>query len=110
MADLYYDPYDFEIDTDPYPLWRRMRDAQPLSLSIALDLARAPGTSRAFESMARLASHLAVALEGRIVDDNGSALDERAIAAIAQQLDGVRAQMEARGLTPGGPAALRLFS
>ena len=29
-AELYYDPYDFEIDTDPYPLWRRMRDEQPL--------------------------------------------------------------------------------
>ena len=30
MADLYYDPYDFEIDTDPYPLWRRLREEQPL--------------------------------------------------------------------------------
>jgi cytochrome P450 len=29
-ADLYYDPYDFEIDTDPYPVWRRMRDEAPL--------------------------------------------------------------------------------
>ncbi len=28
--DIYYDPYDFEIDTDPYPLWRRMRDEKPL--------------------------------------------------------------------------------
>ena len=28
--DLYYDPYDFEIDTDPYPIWRRMRDEAPL--------------------------------------------------------------------------------
>lgn len=28
--EVYYDPYDFEIDTDPYPLWRRMRDEQPL--------------------------------------------------------------------------------
>jgi cytochrome P450 len=27
---LYYDPYDFEIDTDPYPVWHRMRDEQPL--------------------------------------------------------------------------------
>ena len=27
---LYYDPYDFEIDTDPYPVWRRLRDEQPL--------------------------------------------------------------------------------
>ena len=29
-ADVYYDPYDFEIDSDPYPIWRRLRDEQPL--------------------------------------------------------------------------------
>jgi cytochrome P450 len=29
-ADLYYDPFDFEIDTDPYPIWRRMREERPL--------------------------------------------------------------------------------
>jgi cytochrome P450 len=28
--ELYYDPYDFEIDTDPYPIWARMREEQPL--------------------------------------------------------------------------------
>jgi cytochrome P450 len=28
--ELYYDPYDFEIDSDPYPIWRRMREEQPL--------------------------------------------------------------------------------
>ena len=28
--DIYYDPYDFEIDADPYPVWRRMRNEQPL--------------------------------------------------------------------------------
>jgi cytochrome P450 len=26
----YYDPYDFEIDTDPYPVWKRLRDERPL--------------------------------------------------------------------------------
>ena len=29
-GDLYYDPYDFEIDTDPYPIWKRLRDERPL--------------------------------------------------------------------------------
>ncbi|HET9612293.1 MAG TPA: cytochrome P450 [Acidimicrobiales bacterium] len=29
-ADVYYDPFDFEIDADPYPIWRRLRDEQPL--------------------------------------------------------------------------------
>jgi cytochrome P450 len=27
---IYYDPYDFEIDADPHPVWRRMRDEAPL--------------------------------------------------------------------------------
>jgi cytochrome P450 len=27
---VYYDPYDFEIDADPYPTFRRMRDEAPL--------------------------------------------------------------------------------
>lgn len=29
-SDVYYDPYDFEIDSDPYPVWRRLRDERPL--------------------------------------------------------------------------------
>jgi cytochrome P450 len=29
-VDLYYDPYDFDIDADPYPLWKRLRDEAPL--------------------------------------------------------------------------------
>jgi cytochrome P450 len=28
--DVYYDPYDFEIDSDPYPVWRRLREERPL--------------------------------------------------------------------------------
>jgi cytochrome P450 len=26
----YYDPYDFEIDDDPYPVWKRLREEAPL--------------------------------------------------------------------------------
>ena len=29
-AGISYDPYDYEIDTDPYPVWSRMRDEAPL--------------------------------------------------------------------------------
>jgi hypothetical protein len=25
----YYDPYDFEINTDPCPVWKRRRDLAP---------------------------------------------------------------------------------
>ena len=30
MSDVYYDPYDWDIDTDPYPIWKRLRDEAPL--------------------------------------------------------------------------------
>ena len=30
QSDIYYDPFDIEIDKDPHPLWRRMRDEAPL--------------------------------------------------------------------------------
>ncbi len=29
-ADVYYDPYDFEIDSNPYPVWKRLRAERPL--------------------------------------------------------------------------------
>jgi len=87
-----------------------MRDAAPMALSLALDVARVPDTRRSFESMARLAHQLAAVLGGSIVDDKGNILDERAVAAIAVQLDAVRARLDAQRLPPGSPAALRLFS
>jgi cytochrome P450 len=29
-VDLYYDPFDFDIDDNPYPIWKRLRDDAPL--------------------------------------------------------------------------------
>jgi cytochrome P450 len=29
-GEAYYDPFDFEIDADPYPVWRRLRNERPL--------------------------------------------------------------------------------
>ena len=29
-VNLYYDPLDFDIDDDPYPVWQRMRSEAPL--------------------------------------------------------------------------------
>ena len=30
VEELYWDPFDIEIDADPYAVWRRLRDEQPL--------------------------------------------------------------------------------
>ena len=47
---------------------------------------------------------------GALVDDNGNALDERALAAIGAQLESLRRPPRRLGIEPGSPLALRLFS
>jgi cytochrome P450 len=36
-SEINYDPYDFEIDNDPYPVWRRLREEAPLYYNEAFD-------------------------------------------------------------------------
>src|SRR5579871_3316579 len=36
-SDLYWDPFDVDIDTNPYGIWRRMRDEAPLYRNDKLD-------------------------------------------------------------------------
>lgn len=42
---VYFDPYDVEINADPYPAFRRLRDEQPLYYNEQYDfyaLSRSP--------------------------------------------------------------------
>ena len=79
-------------------------------LGFYLDVPRVREVRKTYESMVRLASQLAAGMGGTLVDDNGRALDEKSLAAIGAELDTVRQALERRGLPPGGPLALRLFS
>ena len=79
------------------------------AFSLSLDVPRTAEVRRSYDAMVVRARDLCVSLGGMIVDDNGRALDERALAAIGEQLDAVRETLVARGIEPGGPAALRLF-
>ena len=36
-TDFEYDPYSYEIDLDPYPLYRRLRDQAPAYYNPRLD-------------------------------------------------------------------------
>lgn len=36
-AELVYDPYDYEIDADPHPVWKRMRDEAPVYYNAQYD-------------------------------------------------------------------------
>ena len=42
QTDVYYDPYDWAIDTDPYPVFKRMRDEAPLYYASQLAVSRPP--------------------------------------------------------------------
>ena len=47
----YYDPYDFDIDADPYPVWKRLRDEAPLYVNEKYDfytLSRYEDVEKAF--------------------------------------------------------------
>ncbi len=79
-------------------------------LTLVLDVPRSLDIARSYEAMARMAAHLASTLGGRIVDDRGNALDERALAAIGAELEPIRRQLSEAGVEPGSPLALRLFS
>ena len=79
-------------------------------VSLVLDVPRTAEPARAFEAMARSGHALASSRGARLVDDNGNPLDQRALAAIAAELEAVRTRLAAAGVEPGSELALRLFS
>ncbi|MGH8737821.1 MAG: cell division protein ZipA C-terminal FtsZ-binding domain-containing protein [Burkholderiales bacterium] len=86
------------------------RDREIAKLAFSLDVPRTPEVRKTYESLARFARQLAVGLGGSLTDDNGRPIDEQSLAAIGAELDAVSQALETRGLPPGEPLALRLFS
>lgn len=85
----------------PFKVSRR-----PDGLTFLLDVPRTPDVAASYEAMVRAARGLG----GRLVDDNGNALDARALAAIGAEVEAVGSRLAALGIEPGSPLALRLFS
>jgi cytochrome P450 len=59
VGDLYYDPYDREIDADPYPTYQRLRDEAPLYYNEKYDfwgLSRYADVEAALRDAKRLSS------------------------------------------------------
>jgi hypothetical protein len=79
-------------------------------ITLVLDVALTPDLGASYEAMARAGRDLAAAHGGRLVDDRGNSLDDRALAAIGAQLEAVRQALAGRGIETGSPLALRLFS
>jgi hypothetical protein len=79
-------------------------------VTLTLDVARTPEPEHGYDAMARAGQALARTQGGRLVDDTGRELDERALASIRTQVEVVRRLLSGRGIEPGSPLALRLFS
>jgi hypothetical protein len=79
-------------------------------ITLVLDVALTPDLGASYEAMARAGRRLAESHGARLVDDRGNALDDRSLAAIGAQLEAVRQTLAGRGIEPGSPLALRLFS
>src|SRR5438045_270216 len=79
-------------------------------LTLTLDVARTHEPARGYEAMARAGRQLAQSRGGRVGDDTGRELDERARASIGAQLEAVRQRLAEYGIEPGSPLALRVFS
>src|SRR5207237_9639713 len=74
-------------------------------VTLTLDVARTPEPARGYEAMARAGRQLAQSRGGRVVDDTGRELDERALAAVGAQPEAVRQRLAACGSEPGSPLA-----
>jgi FtsZ-interacting cell division protein ZipA len=79
-------------------------------VTLLIDVARAPDGRQAFRRMTELARHFANALNGAVVDDKRTPLSAASLEKIANQIDAIQGALKARGIAPGGPLALRLFS
>lgn len=102
----------FTLDNhEPAPfIPEQMQTLATGGVTLLLDVPLVVDGVAAFDRMLEVGRELASSLGGSLVDDNRAALNAVGIARIRQQLAGIHAKMEARGISAGGALALRLFA
>lgn len=79
-------------------------------VTFQLDIPTVKSSSEVFDNMTNIAKSMAKSLDASIVDDNKKLLGDIQLEKIRQQLKVINATMIAKGIIPGSPHALRLFS
>lgn len=79
-------------------------------VTFQLDIPTVKSSSEVFDNMTNIAKSMAKNLDASIVDDNKKLLGDIQLEKIRQQLKVINATMIAKGIIPGSPHALRLFS
>jgi hypothetical protein len=79
-------------------------------LGFLLDLPRVDAGANAFAAMLECAKVAARRLPGRLVDDDGRSLSDRALEQIARGIEDRHRALNEAGFAAGSPAALRVFN
>jgi hypothetical protein len=81
-----------------------------VGLTFALDVPRVAQSAQVLARMYDVAQQFAAQLAGEVVDDNRKPLSAAGFGMIRQAVEEICARMDERGIAPGSPIALRLFS
>jgi len=102
----------FSLDNqEPEPfLIDKIRTLATSGITFLLDVPRVGNGIKAFDRMVAASRSMAEALDGMLADDNRVTLNDTGLDKIRNQLRSIYAAMEHRGIQPGSPLALRLFS
>lgn len=96
-------------DNNPFTM-EMLRTNVIRGITFQLDIPHVRNCPEVFNQMVLIARQMEGSLSGQLVDDNQRTLGEAQIEKIRQQLKVIHAKMVARGIVPGSPIALRLFS
>jgi len=97
------------IDDNPFSV-EMLKSAVMHGVTFQLDIPTVKNSANVFDDMIAVARVMAKSLDATIVDDNQRPLGDIHLEKIRQQLKKINAQMIAKGIIPGSPHALRLFS
>jgi FtsZ-interacting cell division protein ZipA len=99
------------IDTNNQPFTaENLRTNVLKSVTFQIEMPKVSNCEQVFNQMIIMAQKMSVSLNARLVDDNQRLLGDIQIEKIRQQLKVIHATMVARGIMPGSPASMRLFS
>ena len=79
-------------------------------VTFQIEIPKVNNCEQVFNQMIMIAQKMASSLNASLVDDNQKQLGDLQIEKIRQQLKVIHATMVARGIMPGSPASMRLFS
>jgi FtsZ-interacting cell division protein ZipA len=99
------------IDTNNVPFTAESLRSNVLkSVTFQIEIPKVTSCEQVFNQMITIAQKMASSLNASLVDDNQKPLGDIQIEKIRQQLKVIHATMVARGIMPGSPSSMRLFS